>query len=58
MNDSRDVTLMREAAEDALRDYAVALRVWNAPDDEHTRIQLRSLIEQIIRTALGEAGDE
>jgi hypothetical protein len=45
---SRDVAHHREAAEHHLREYAKALRYWNAPDDEHTCIQLRALIEAVI----------
>ena len=46
---ARDVTLAREAAGDALLEYAEALRSWNAPDDEHTRHQLRGLVDDVIQ---------
>jgi hypothetical protein len=45
---SRDVAHQREAAEAAMTEFAAALRYWNAPDDEHTRIQLRALVEAVI----------
>lgn len=44
----RELRLAREAAEEGLRGYAEALRYWNAPDDEHTRLQLRHLVEDVI----------
>ncbi len=47
MADVRALNVAREEAEDALGTYAAALRVWNAPDDEHTRMQLHSLVEHI-----------
>lgn len=34
-----------------------ALRFWNAPDDEHTRIQLRALIEAVIAETFTEHDD-
>lgn len=45
---SADVRECRERAEAALREYAEASKFWNAPDDEHTRIQLRGLVNEII----------
>jgi hypothetical protein len=47
---SREVDTARREAEDALIRYTDALRRWNAPDDEHTRVQLRALIEDVIAT--------
>jgi hypothetical protein len=44
----RDVAEQREHAEHYLIEYAEAIKFWNAPDDAHTRIQLRSLVESII----------
>lgn len=52
----REITLAREAAEEGLREYAEALRYWNAPDDEHTRLQLRSLVEDVIDGSLESEG--
>ncbi len=46
--DGRLVQNRREDAQDALMDYAEALRAWNAPDDEHTRLSLRQLVESVI----------
>jgi hypothetical protein len=46
---ARDVQEAREQAEEWLREYAEALRFWNAPDDEHTRIQLRRLVDDVIQ---------
>lgn len=46
--DGRLVTHRRERAQDALMDYAEALRVWNTPDDEHTKLSLRNLVEAVI----------
>lgn len=46
--DSRDLTLLAERADDAMRAYATALLAWNAPDAEHTRYQLRHLVEDVI----------
>lgn len=48
----RENAEMREAAREALEAYAESLRFWNAPDDEHTRFQLRSLLDE----AMDEAG--
>jgi hypothetical protein len=48
MTDARALNVAREELEDALGSYVAALRAWNAPDDEHTKIQLRSLVEQAI----------
>lgn len=36
------------AIEEELRDHAERLRAWNYPDDEHTRYQLRSIVESVI----------
>jgi hypothetical protein len=48
----RENAEMRENAREALEAYAESLRFWNAPDDEHTRYQLRSLLDE----AMDEAG--
>lgn len=45
---SRDLDYARAQAEDALQIYAGLLQFWNAPDNEHTRIQLHSLVEDCI----------
>jgi hypothetical protein len=45
---SWDIQEARERADEWLREYAQALKFWNAPDDEHARIQLRGLVEEII----------
>lgn len=50
--DVRDVGYARQQAENALTEYAKILRSWNDPDDEHTRITLRTLLE----SAMIEAG--
>ena len=44
----REMRYAREQCEEWLTNYARALRYWNAPDDEHTRLQLRALVEEII----------
>lgn len=44
----RELVDLAERADDALRTYADALRKWNAPDDVHTRQQLRQLVEDVI----------
>lgn len=46
--DARLVEARRQDAEDALVEYAEALRAWNQPDDEHTKITLRAFLERII----------
>lgn len=46
---SRDIAETHERADEALREYARALKFWNAPDDEHTRYQLRGLVERAIK---------
>ncbi len=48
----REVTEGYEHADDALRNYAESLRFWNAPDYEHSRIQLRALVEAVIKDVL------
>lgn len=50
--DSRTVTWWREQAEIALVAYAKTLRSWNFPDDEHTRYQLRGMVEDVIKEAV------
>lgn len=47
MSDIRDVAYARDIAIESLETYAELLLAWNAPDDEHTRLQLRGLIEDI-----------
>lgn len=44
----RDVVLAAEDAKAAMEHYALVARAWNAPDDEHTKIQLRALTEEVI----------
>jgi hypothetical protein len=51
-NGLREILAVREEARDALGSYAEALRFWNAPDDEHTRHQLRAVLDE----AMDEAG--
>lgn len=49
MVDARLVETRRQDLIDALMDYAEALRAWNAPDDEHTRLTLRGIVEDTIK---------
>ena len=48
---SRENAAMRKHAAEALAAYAESLRFWNAPDDEHTRLQLRSLLDEAMEEA-------
>lgn len=52
--DVRRVAWAREQAEDSLANYARLLLDWNAPDDQHTRLQIRSLAEHVIEEAFAE----
>lgn len=45
---ARNLRESRERGEKSLREFANALKLWNAPDDEHTRHQLRRLVEEVI----------
>jgi len=51
--DSRAVREARERAEDSLREYAALLHAWNAPDDDHTRLQLARLLNEVVEETLG-----
>ena len=53
--EARDVQSAREDAEEAMRRYAEAAWYWNAPDEEHTRYQLRSLADTAFDASLREA---
>lgn len=53
---SRDLGYARAQAEDALQTYAGLLKFWNAPDDEHTRLQLRGLVEDCIEIEVPDRG--
>lgn len=48
MTDRRELEYARGEAERWLAEYARLARENNAPDDEHTRIQIRNLAERII----------
>jgi hypothetical protein len=50
--DGRLLEGRRVSLEEELREYAGLLRFWNAPDDEHTRLQLRALVEDVIAEVL------
>lgn len=54
MLDMREVRIKREWAEEALAGYARVLRDWNAPDDEHTRLTLRAMVEDTIKEVVPE----
>lgn len=54
MADSRLLAHRRDWAEEALLAYANTLRDWNAPDDEHTRLTLRKMVEGVIAEAVPE----
>jgi hypothetical protein len=45
---SRQLAIQRGHAFDALVEYGLLLRVWNKPDDEHTEIQMRDLLEDVL----------
>lgn len=47
--DPRELDDARTRADEALREYAALLKAWNAPDDEHTRFQVRSIAEWVVR---------
>ena len=51
MSDARDLDYARAQALEWLTEYAVLARGWNAPDDEHTRIVVRSLAEHALLDA-------
>lgn len=46
--DHRDLVHAAEDARDAMGRYAELLVLWNEPDDEHTRLQLRSVVESVL----------
>ena len=48
MVDSRMLEHSRQEASFWLTEYAEKLREWNKPDDEHTRLTLRALVEEVI----------
>lgn len=52
--DARLVDHRRQETEDALLLYAEALRAWNTPDDEHTRLTLRDMVEGTIKEVVPE----
>lgn len=51
-NDYRQLASARRDAEEALFRYAELARVWNAPDDEHTRYQIRRLVDDVIEDTM------
>lgn len=52
--DSRLVETRRQDLVDALMDYAEAAKEWNAPDDAHTRLTLRGMVEDTIKEVVPE----
>lgn len=47
--DRRALDRAREGAQEALSEYAYLLHGWNRPDDEHTRHQLRRMVDDVIK---------
>lgn len=54
MADSRMLDEARTEAVFWLSEYAAALRDWNAPDDAHTRLTLRGMVEDTIKEVVPE----
>lgn len=52
--DSRLLEGRRQSAQDELMEYAGFLRYWNDPDDAHTRLTLRQLVEDVIAEVVPE----
>lgn len=50
--DGRLLEGRRVSLEEDLREYAGLLRFWNEPDDEHTRLTLRRMVEEVIAEAV------
>lgn len=51
--DPRLVDEARRSAEEALAEYARLARLWNAPDDFHTKRSVRVLAERVIAEEFG-----
>jgi hypothetical protein len=54
---AREIDLARQAAEDALNEYARLAFGWNEPDDEYTRASLRIMVERAIKANDPRGGD-
>lgn len=52
----RELDRARNEAEEALIRYADLARAWNAPDDEHTRYQIRRLVDDVIEDTMQDIG--
>jgi len=46
---ARDLTAARDEVDEAIRRYAVMLKEWNDPDDDHAKYMLRGLVEAALR---------
>lgn len=56
--DVREIDVARREALDAVTRYAELSRRWNAPDDEHTRWQLRRLVDDVIQDVMYDLAPE
>lgn len=54
--DPRQVDILASNAESDLDAYATALREWNAPDDEHTKYQLRLMLDRVVKRVFQPSG--
>lgn len=51
----REIERAREEAFAFLFDYGSLAREWNDPDDDHTRIQIRALADEVIEAVFRDA---
>lgn len=56
--DRREIYTARSEAVDAVTRYAELARAWNAPDDEHTRYQIRRLVDDVIQDVMYDLAPE